>query len=169
MQHGKSDNDSQTIAICAQFAVREDNERSRMWVGPEECKTSNLECVFIFVWQILPLNLSSDVEIVSGLEFPLGPPTSAEPPKEKPPPPPTELSDEEVPTVSYIQIYCHVLKREMPPQMCWNVQCLLIIHSRALNVYVCMWMTRLSILFCQFGLFIATELGFILWILHLIY
>ncbi|XP_023709500.1 uncharacterized protein LOC111865553 isoform X4 [Cryptotermes secundus] len=52
--------------------------------------------------QIPPLNLSSD-EIVSGLEFPLGPPTSAEPPKEKPPPPPTELSDEEMPPVTSLK------------------------------------------------------------------
>ncbi|XP_066998777.2 calponin homology domain-containing protein DDB_G0272472 isoform X2 [Anabrus simplex] len=47
--------------------------------------------------QIPPLSLSGDIEIVSGLSFPLGPPTSAEPPKEKPPPPPTEASDEEAP------------------------------------------------------------------------
>ena len=39
--------------------------------------------------------MSSDEEIVSGLTFPLGPPTSVEPPKEKPPPPPTDLSDDE--------------------------------------------------------------------------
>ncbi|XP_043506383.1 uncharacterized protein CG43427 isoform X2 [Frieseomelitta varia] len=45
--------------------------------------------------QILPLNLSSDEEIVAGLAFPLGPPTSVEPPKEKPPPPPVDISDEE--------------------------------------------------------------------------
>ncbi|XP_076280026.1 smallish isoform X3 [Lasioglossum baleicum] len=45
--------------------------------------------------QILPLNLSSDEEIVTGLAFPLGPPTSVEPPKEKPPPPPVDVSDEE--------------------------------------------------------------------------
>ncbi|XP_076178816.1 smallish isoform X2 [Ptiloglossa arizonensis] len=45
--------------------------------------------------QILPLNLSSDEEIVMGLSFPLGPPTSVEPPKEKPPPPPVDISDEE--------------------------------------------------------------------------
>ncbi|XP_012148469.2 smallish isoform X4 [Megachile rotundata] len=45
--------------------------------------------------QILPLNLSSDEEIVTGLSFPLGPPTSVEPPKEKPPPPPVDVSDEE--------------------------------------------------------------------------
>ncbi|XP_026667197.1 calponin homology domain-containing protein DDB_G0272472 isoform X2 [Ceratina calcarata] len=45
--------------------------------------------------QILPLNLSSDEEIVAGLSFPLGPPTSVEPPKEKPPPPPVDVSDEE--------------------------------------------------------------------------
>ncbi|OAD52449.1 LIM and calponin homology domains-containing protein 1, partial [Eufriesea mexicana] len=45
--------------------------------------------------QILPLNLSSDEEIVAGLAFPLGPPTSGEPPKEKPPPPPVDISDEE--------------------------------------------------------------------------
>ncbi|CAK9800414.1 Uncharacterized protein CG43427 [Anthophora plagiata] len=45
--------------------------------------------------QILPLNLSSDEEIVSALAFPLGPPTSAEPPTEKPPPPPVDISDEE--------------------------------------------------------------------------
>ncbi|XP_034172426.2 smallish isoform X3 [Osmia lignaria lignaria] len=45
--------------------------------------------------QILPLNLSSDEEIVTGLSFPLGPPTSVEPPKEKPPPPPVDISDEE--------------------------------------------------------------------------
>ncbi|XP_076244522.1 smallish isoform X3 [Calliopsis andreniformis] len=45
--------------------------------------------------QILPLNLSSDEEIVAGLAFPLGPPTSVEPPKEKPPPPPVDVSDEE--------------------------------------------------------------------------
>ncbi|XP_043483093.1 uncharacterized protein LOC122511726 isoform X2 [Leptopilina heterotoma] len=44
---------------------------------------------------ILPLSLTSDEEIVSGLAFPMGPPTSVEPPKEKPPPPPVELSDEE--------------------------------------------------------------------------
>jgi hypothetical protein len=55
------------------------------------------------LWQIPPLNLSSDVEIVSELAFPLGPPTSKEPPKEKPPPPPTELSDDEVPPVSFIK------------------------------------------------------------------
>jgi F-box protein 20 len=47
--------------------------------------------------QIPQLNLSSDVEIVSELSFPLGPPTSTEPPKEKPPPPPPEeISDEEL-------------------------------------------------------------------------
>ncbi|XP_061943218.1 LIM domain only protein 7 isoform X7 [Apis cerana] len=45
--------------------------------------------------KILPLNLSSDEEIVTGLAFPLGPPTSVEPPKEKPPPPPVDVSDEE--------------------------------------------------------------------------
>lgn len=45
--------------------------------------------------QIFPLNLTSDEEIVAGLSFPMGPPTSVEPPKEKPPPPPVELSDEE--------------------------------------------------------------------------
>ncbi|XP_031782522.1 titin isoform X2 [Nasonia vitripennis] len=45
--------------------------------------------------QILPLSFSSDEEIVTGLSFPLGPPTSVEPPKEKPPPPPIDLSDEE--------------------------------------------------------------------------
>ncbi|XP_057323246.1 J domain-containing protein DDB_G0295729 isoform X2 [Microplitis mediator] len=44
---------------------------------------------------IFPLNLSSDEEILNGLIFPLGPPSSVEPPKEKPPPPPTDLSDEE--------------------------------------------------------------------------
>ncbi|KAJ8678754.1 hypothetical protein QAD02_014541 [Eretmocerus hayati] len=44
---------------------------------------------------ILPLSFSSDEEIVAGLSFPLGPPTSVEPPKEKPPPPPVDLSDEE--------------------------------------------------------------------------
>jgi len=59
----------------------------------------------LLLCQMNPLNLSSDVEIVSGLVFPLGPPTSMEPPKEKPPPPPTELSDDEVPPVSYIKIY----------------------------------------------------------------
>lgn len=47
------------------------------------------------IQQILPLNLSSDEEIVTGLSFPLGPPTSVEPPKEKPPPPPVDVSDEE--------------------------------------------------------------------------
>ncbi|XP_063225787.1 uncharacterized protein LOC134532816 isoform X2 [Bacillus rossius redtenbacheri] len=47
--------------------------------------------------QIPPLVLSADIEVVAGLEFPLGPPTSAEPPKEKPPPPPVDLSDEDVP------------------------------------------------------------------------
>ncbi|CAL7945956.1 unnamed protein product [Xylocopa violacea] len=45
--------------------------------------------------QIMPLTLSSDEEIVAGLTFPLGPPTSVEPPKEKPPPPPVDVSDEE--------------------------------------------------------------------------
>ncbi|XP_076669228.1 smallish isoform X4 [Andrena cerasifolii] len=45
--------------------------------------------------QILPLNLSSDEEVVTGLAFHLGPPTSVEPPKEKPPPPPVDVSDEE--------------------------------------------------------------------------
>ncbi|XP_015594567.1 autophagy-related protein 23 isoform X4 [Cephus cinctus] len=47
--------------------------------------------------QILPLNLSGDggEEIVTGLSFTLGQPTSIEPPKEKPPPPPVDLSDEE--------------------------------------------------------------------------
>ncbi|GLH05827.1 Uncharacterized protein CG43427 [Gryllus bimaculatus] len=44
-----------------------------------------------------PLSLTGEVEIVGGLSFPLGPPTSAEPPKEKPPPPPTELTDDEEP------------------------------------------------------------------------
>jgi len=47
--------------------------------------------------QIPQLNLSSDVEIVSELSFPLGPSTSTEPPKEKPPPPPPEeISDDEM-------------------------------------------------------------------------
>lgn len=41
---------------------------------------------------------------MSELAFPLGPPTSTEPPKEKPPPPPTELSDDEVPPVSFISL-----------------------------------------------------------------
>lgn len=50
---------------------------------------------FVLFRQILPLNLSSDEEIVTGLAFPLGPPTSVEPPKEKPPPPPVDISDEE--------------------------------------------------------------------------
>lgn len=50
---------------------------------------------FLLFRQILPLNLSSDEEIVTGLAFPLGPPTSVEPPKEKPPPPPVDVSDEE--------------------------------------------------------------------------
>ncbi|XP_012285558.1 F-actin-monooxygenase MICAL3 isoform X2 [Orussus abietinus] len=45
--------------------------------------------------QILPLNLSDSEEMIAGLAFPLGPPTSVEPPKEKPPPPPLDLSDEE--------------------------------------------------------------------------
>ncbi|XP_011302556.1 interaptin isoform X2 [Fopius arisanus] len=45
--------------------------------------------------QIPQLNLSNDEEIVAGLTFPLGPPSSGEPPKEKPPPPPTDFSDEE--------------------------------------------------------------------------
>ncbi|XP_069698666.1 uncharacterized protein smash isoform X2 [Periplaneta americana] len=53
--------------------------------------------------QIPPLNLASDVEVVAGLAFPLGPPTSAEPPKEKPPPPPTDLSDDEVPPVTSLK------------------------------------------------------------------
>ncbi|XP_033222059.1 uncharacterized protein LOC117176113 isoform X2 [Belonocnema kinseyi] len=44
---------------------------------------------------IFPLNLTSDEELVAGLSFPMGPPTSVEPPKEKPPPPPVEFSDEE--------------------------------------------------------------------------
>ncbi|XP_034939260.1 general transcriptional corepressor trfA [Chelonus insularis] len=44
---------------------------------------------------IPPLNLTSNEEIIAGLVFPLGPPTSVEPPKEKPPPPPTDFSDEE--------------------------------------------------------------------------
>lgn len=50
--------------------------------------------------QIPQLNLSSDVEIVSELSFPLGPPTSTEPPKEKPPPPPEEISDELLPVTN---------------------------------------------------------------------
>lgn len=54
-----------------------------------------LNFVFSLLRQILPLNLSSDEEIVTGLSFPLGPPTSVEPPKEKPPPPPVDISDEE--------------------------------------------------------------------------
>ena len=64
-------------------------------------------------FQIPPLELSSDVEIVTGLAFPLGPPTSAEPPKEKPPPPPTELSDEEIPPVStsYTLYKCYLFCR----------------------------------------------------------
>ncbi|XP_015124520.1 trichohyalin isoform X3 [Diachasma alloeum] len=45
--------------------------------------------------QIPQLNLENDEEIVAGLTFPLGPPSSGEPPKEKPPPPPTDFSDEE--------------------------------------------------------------------------
>ncbi|XP_014611742.1 PREDICTED: calponin homology domain-containing protein DDB_G0272472 isoform X3 [Polistes canadensis] len=46
--------------------------------------------------QFLPLSLSNDEEIVTGLAFPLGPPTTVEPPKEKPPPPPVDdISDEE--------------------------------------------------------------------------
>uniref|UniRef100_A0ABD2WTJ7 LIM zinc-binding domain-containing protein n=1 Tax=Trichogramma kaykai TaxID=54128 RepID=A0ABD2WTJ7_9HYME len=45
--------------------------------------------------QILPLSFSSDEEIVTGMAFPMGPPTSGEPPKEKPPPPPVDLSDED--------------------------------------------------------------------------
>ncbi|KAI4501224.1 hypothetical protein M0802_003597 [Mischocyttarus mexicanus] len=50
--------------------------------------------------QFLPLSLSNDEEIVTGLTFPLGPPTTVEPPKEKPPPPPVDdISDEEAPPV----------------------------------------------------------------------
>ncbi|XP_047102344.1 uncharacterized protein LOC124721418 isoform X1 [Schistocerca piceifrons] len=45
------------------------------------------------IHQIPPLNLSSEIEIVAGLTFPLGPVTAAEPPKEKPPPPPPPQSD----------------------------------------------------------------------------
>ncbi|XP_063981559.1 trichohyalin isoform X2 [Diachasmimorpha longicaudata] len=45
--------------------------------------------------QIPQLDLENDEEIVAGLTFPLGPPSSGEPPKEKPPPPPTDFSDEE--------------------------------------------------------------------------
>lgn len=61
--------------------------------------------MFVLLLQQIPqLNLSSDVEIVSGLSFPLGPPTSAEPPKEKPPPPPADVSDDELSPVSYIYI-----------------------------------------------------------------
>lgn len=56
-----------------------------------------------FYPQILPLSLTSDEEIVSGLAFPMGPPTSVEPPKEKPPPPPVELSDEENPPVQNLK------------------------------------------------------------------
>ena len=66
--------------------------------------------MFVLLLQQIPqLNLSSDVEIVSGLSFPLGPPTSTEPPKEKPPPPPpAEISDDELTPVSYVYIcmYC---------------------------------------------------------------
>jgi len=60
--------------------------------------------MFVLLLQQIPqLNLSSDVEIVSELSFPLGPPTSTEPPKEKPPPPPPEeISDEELLPVSYV-------------------------------------------------------------------
>jgi hypothetical protein len=69
--------------------------------------------MFILLLQQIPqLNLSSDVEIVSGLSFPLGPPTSTEPPKEKPPPPPpAEISDDELSPVShsYICMYCKYL------------------------------------------------------------
>jgi len=69
--------------------------------------------MFVLLLQQIPqLNLSSDVEIVSELLFPLGPPTSAEPPKEKPPPPPpAEISDDELSAVSYIYIcmYCKYL------------------------------------------------------------
>ena len=68
--------------------------------------------LLLLLQQIPQLNLSSDVEIVSGLSFPLGPPTSIEPPKEKPPPPPpAEISDDELSPVSYIYIcmYCKYL------------------------------------------------------------
>lgn len=57
-------------------------------------------CNIVNVFQFLPLSLSNDEEIVTGLAFPLGPPTTIEPPKEKPPPPPVDdISDEEAPPV----------------------------------------------------------------------
>jgi hypothetical protein len=70
--------------------------------------------MFVLLLQQIPqLNMSSDVEIVSGLSFPLRPPTSTEPPKEKPPPPPAaaEIIDHELSAVSHIYIcmYCKYL------------------------------------------------------------
>nr|CAD7587588.1 unnamed protein product [Timema genevievae] len=55
------------------------------------------DVIYSIANQIPTLNLSSDIEFIADLAFPLGPPTSAEPPKEKPPPPPTDLSDEDMP------------------------------------------------------------------------
>ncbi|XP_021942761.1 uncharacterized protein LOC110841474 isoform X2 [Zootermopsis nevadensis] len=81
--------------------VKEEEKSSVLGSLPRNCD----EDVFLPITtiQIPPLNLSSDVEIVSELAFPLGPPTSTEPPKEKPPPPPTELSDDEVPPVTSLK------------------------------------------------------------------
>ncbi|XP_046984699.1 uncharacterized protein LOC124554999 isoform X5 [Schistocerca americana] len=60
-------------------------------ISLETCTSCEREEVLVS--HIPPLNLSSEIEIVAGLTFPLGPVTAAEPPKEKPPPPPPPQSD----------------------------------------------------------------------------